>query len=183
MQTHRLHSFVAVLTLAGGLQPPPGCGPLPPLDPGEPSAPAPAPHVAMVTTAEIRDSTQVPPPQDEFPLFEVRDVLVYAQYSELDDGVYVQRAAFYTPDGGLYASIARAFAIGPDAPATIEAGGVGPLPVEPASGPADAPFVLTALAVSGTPIMLNVVAGTWRVVVTLDGQAEPAGETSFELVK
>ena len=143
------------------------------------------PHQADVTTADGYDlgASEVPPDQESFALFAVREVYVYARYPDLEDGTYVQRAAFYTPDGGLYAEVARAFSVGPEAPATIIASGIGELAVQPAAVSPGGPFVVTPLTVSGTPIMLNVVAGTWRVVVTLDGQGEPAGEASFDLVK
>ncbi|MBI5478793.1 MAG: hypothetical protein HY906_08060 [Deltaproteobacteria bacterium] len=144
-----------------------------------------APHQAELTTSDGYDvgASEIPPDQESFALFEVRAVYVYARYSDLEDGTYVQRTAFHTPDGGLYAQMARAFSVGPEGPATIIASGIGELAVQPATVSPGGPFVVTPLFVSGTPIMLNVVAGTWRVVVTLDGQAEPAGQTSFDLVK
>jgi hypothetical protein len=121
---------------------------------------------------------------DQFSATETRTIVVVT-FWEPRPGTHVERLEFYTPQGALYQMMDAAFSSDATRGSAMVKipGRIAPVPIQRAFlRDARGERVVARLPVSGTPIMSNVVTGTWTVRAFYDDQG-PIATASFEVLQ
>jgi hypothetical protein len=152
-------------------------------DIGSAATPVPTPPRVSVNFAGTDADVAAGSWSTQFALPTTREIIVVTQW-EPRAGTHVARIEIITPDGGLYRSVHIPFTSDPNRRAShLDLPGViGKVPVRFAPRLGSTPVqVVDRLPVSGTPIMRNIVAGTWSTRVFYDGQG-PLATAAFEVL-
>ncbi|MBI5478782.1 MAG: hypothetical protein HY906_08005, partial [Deltaproteobacteria bacterium] len=123
------------------------------------------PPIASVYLAASDEDAEAGNYATQFPALETRDLLVVT-FWEPRAGTHVERLEFHTPQGALYQILETAFTSDAErGPAHVKLEGrIAPLPVRHIQlRDQSGARVVARLPVSGTPIMSNLVTGTWTV--------------------
>lgn len=110
--------------------------------------PPPAPLAATVSLCD--SPTPGCASASSFNLNSLRDLNVVVNWQNVPEGTHAQKVSFFLPDGNLYRTFEKSFAIPEGSPA--------------------ATATVQALPVAGTWITQRSLSGLWQVTVELDGQ-------------